>query len=257
MKDAYYFPHDSNARGDDKSIYIMRRHGVEGYGLYWLFIETMHESADGKLSKSMLPEYAYHWHVDDNTVIEFYNSAITCGLFVEDDENGEFFWSERVIRNKQLREEKRSNKSKAGIAGMQSRWGSDNAVITDDNSTITKHNKGKERKGKERKIKDKKHTARDADIEKLFELFWSKYPRRDAKVEAKKAFAKQFPYELSDEECTARLQNMGVRIGQLLAEKRERKHIPLPATFLNREDFSVEPEPIDTGEYEFVEVENG
>jgi hypothetical protein len=48
---------------------------------------------------------------------------------------------------------------------------------------------------------------------------------------------------------------MGRDRANLIAEKRPADKIPYPATFLNREDFSVEPEPIDTGEYEFVEVE--
>lgn len=93
------------------------------------------------------------------------------------------------------------------------------------------------------------------EIQRLFDSkFWPMYPRKVAKKEAFNAFKKHFPTSLSCDECNVIFQNMGRYLANLLAEKRPADKIPYPATFLNREDFSVEPEPIDTGEYEFVEV---
>lgn len=97
-----------------------------------------------------------------------------------------------------------------------------------------------------------------AQIEKAFnEQFWPQYPRKVAKREAFKAFEKLFPLKYTPDDCNRVLKNIGVYLANLKAEKRPIDKTPYPATFLNREDFSVEPEPIDTGEYEFVEVENG
>jgi len=97
-----------------------------------------------------------------------------------------------------------------------------------------------------------------AQIEKVFnEQFWPQYPRKVAKREAFRAFEKLFPLKYTPEDCNRVLKNIGVYLANLKAEKRPIDKTPYPATFLNREDFSVEPEPIDTGEYEFVEVENG
>ncbi len=33
LKKTYYFPHDQNARGDEKIINMLTEHGWEGYGL--------------------------------------------------------------------------------------------------------------------------------------------------------------------------------------------------------------------------------
>lgn len=149
MKDAYYFPHDSNARNDEKCMYIIGKYGLEGYGLYWVLIESMHEQNDGKLTCSLMSGLAFRWKVEITMLEQFYNDAITIGLFVTD---GDKFWSERVIRNKQLFEEKRQKRSEAGKLGMQKRWASNNAVITMDNTVITKYNKGKESKVKQSKV---------------------------------------------------------------------------------------------------------
>lgn len=151
QKDAYYFPHDSNARNDEKILFMRSKYKIEGYGLYWLFVEAMHEQNDGKLTCGLIDGLAENFNVDITLLKQFYNDAITCGLFVTDSKK---YWSERVIRNKQSFDEKKIKKSNAGKAGMLKRWGKNNTVITEDNTDITKHNKGKESKGKE--IKESK-----------------------------------------------------------------------------------------------------
>ena len=42
-KDAYYFPHDSNARQDVKILKLRIKHGWAGYGLYWGIIEALRD----------------------------------------------------------------------------------------------------------------------------------------------------------------------------------------------------------------------
>lgn len=134
-------------------MYIIGKYGLEGYGLYWVMIETMHDQNDGKLTVALIEGFSHRYNIDKDLLYQFYNDAITAELFVTD---GVKYWSERVIRNKRDFDEKKRNKSDAGKKGMESRWHKttgttafDNTVITDDNSQITKHNKGKERKGKE------------------------------------------------------------------------------------------------------------
>jgi hypothetical protein len=149
-QDTYYFSHDYNAVNDEKILYIRSRFGMRGYGLYWFFIEKMHESTDSKLTCFLLDMYGYQVNEDISFVYEFYQECIKIKLFVTDDEK---FWNERVLINKQEREEKRLIKSIAGKKGMENRWKNNN-VITEDNTILTKHNKGKEIKGKEIKEKD-------------------------------------------------------------------------------------------------------
>lgn len=147
-KDAYYFSHDSNAQNDEKLLHIVSKFGMAGYGLYWCWIEQMHESQDGKLTVKLIEGLSLRFRVDKELLLQFYNEAINIGLFLADDKK---YWSQRVLRNKDEFEEKRYKKSEAGKRGMLSRWGSHNTVITNDNTVITKHNKAKQSKAKKSK----------------------------------------------------------------------------------------------------------
>ena len=40
-KDAYYFSHDSNAKDDPKCMVLIDQLGLEGYGIFWVLIETL------------------------------------------------------------------------------------------------------------------------------------------------------------------------------------------------------------------------
>lgn len=147
-KDTYYFPHDFNAGSDEKILYLRSKFGMGAYGLYWVLIEIMHESSDSKLTCNLIDGIAYQINVDITFLKEFYNECIAIELFVTD---GVKYWSERVLRNKELLNEKRNLKSIAGKKGMENRW-KNKEVITNDNIVITEDNKGKESKVKESKV---------------------------------------------------------------------------------------------------------
>jgi hypothetical protein len=150
-KSALYFPHDYNAASDEKMAAYLSQVGIEGYGIYWMLIELMHQAPDGKLSKQFLKGIAYQIRADLNTLDRCYATAIECGLFTSDDEK---FWSDRVVRNKAELSEYRQKKSEAGRAGMQARYGKASTVITEPNSQITKTNKQNKTKQKESKVKE-------------------------------------------------------------------------------------------------------
>lgn len=151
-KDTLYFPHDYNARGDEKMSFYLSKFGAQGYGIYWILIEELHQAKDGKLTVKLLDGVAYANRVDITLLYDCYNTLITAGLLVTD---GEYYWSNRVQKNRQKLQESREKKSKAGKAGMQARYGNHNTVITESNSVITLPNKGKESKGKKRIKREK------------------------------------------------------------------------------------------------------
>jgi hypothetical protein len=139
-KKTFYFPHDFNARNDEKIVAVRLKYGMEGYGVYFAILERLGESSD-------------YIHVKDYNIISFDlrvgNSLVKSiiedfGLF-EFTEDGKHFYSvsfnERMKPLNDLRE-KRSN---AGKAGMEKRWKlkqTDNSVITvlskTDNKPVTK-----------------------------------------------------------------------------------------------------------------------
>lgn len=165
-KISYYFPHDYNAKDDERCSFLISKFGIAAYGLYWCFVEKMHQQADGKLTYALLDGLSQSFNTDLKLLNEFFDTAIEIGLFETD---GTFYWSNRVLRNKEEFAEKRQQKSIAGQIGMAKRWGTNvknNVVITDDNTVITKHNKVKESKVKENKESKVKDIELPAGIDK-------------------------------------------------------------------------------------------
>lgn len=146
MKDAYYFPHDANAHQDEKILFLRFKHQWEGVGLYWTWIEMMHDDTSGKLRVDFLEGIALSLNVDITLLKQVYNTLIESALFTEKDG---LYWSERVLRNKLDFENKRKQKSVAGQIGMARRWGKNNTVITDRITEITKESKVKKSKEEE------------------------------------------------------------------------------------------------------------
>jgi len=98
---SYYFQHDFNAANDEKILYLRSIYGMEGYGLYWYFIELMHQIQDSKLKCKLINGISYQLNIDIDKLLQFYNSCIDTELFVTD---GEFYWSQRVLENKEIDE---------------------------------------------------------------------------------------------------------------------------------------------------------
>lgn len=112
-----YFPHDSDARSDDKIIALRIKHKWEGYGLYWALIEKLRESKDYTL-KADYNVLAFDLRADAAILKSVINDF---GLFAFTD-NGECFYSESLnIRMKPL-DEKRAKLSDAGKRGNEKRW---------------------------------------------------------------------------------------------------------------------------------------
>ena len=154
-----------NAANDEKILYLRSKYGMEGYGLYWYFIELLHQSQDSKLRCKLINGIAYQINIDIDKLLQFYNTCIEAELFVTD---GEYYWSKRVLENKEIQEEKRNLKSCAGKKGMEKRWNSNSykSDITEDNTVITEHNKGKEKKGNEIKVNTKDIFINNIDLYK-------------------------------------------------------------------------------------------
>ena len=146
MKETYYFSHDYNARNDEKVMYLLSKYKWEGYGIYWLIIELLHEATNNRLNLSLLDGVAFRHNIDITLLQSVITTSVEIKLLYQD---GEEIGSNRVDKNILELNEFRTKKSNAGKAGMAKRWGYDNTVIT-------KHNKGKERKVKEMKVKESK-----------------------------------------------------------------------------------------------------
>lgn len=172
-KDAYYFSHDSNARNDEKIIAVRMKHGVEGYGAYFMILERLMESTN-------------YIHVKDYNTIAFdlrvSNTLIKSiiedfGLF-EFTEDGKHFYSDSFKRRMQPLDNLRKQRSLAGKKSAEKR-----ALLNKESTTVERplnEKATKERKGKESIIistnvdisKSEKQASRtQIDYKKLIEFF--------------------------------------------------------------------------------------
>lgn len=116
QKDAFYFPHDANANGDPKCVLLIEQLGMEGYGIFWVLVETLRNQPDYSYPLMLVPALARRY----NTTGEKMKAVITgYGLFQirEDD----FFYSDSLNRRMEIMEEKREKHKKAGLKSAEKR----------------------------------------------------------------------------------------------------------------------------------------
>jgi len=111
-KDAYYFPHDSNAKDDPKCVMLIEELQLEGYGIYWILIETLREQPDFKYPMKLIPALARRYFTTKEKM-----TAVIKGYDLFKIEEDEFFYSESLLRRMEIVNEKRE---KAKLAGKKS-----------------------------------------------------------------------------------------------------------------------------------------
>ena len=111
-KDAFYFPHDSNAKDDPKCIILIEELGVEGYGIFWILIETLRDQPRYRAELRIIPAIARRY----NTTTEKVKAVVSrYDLFVIEDDK--FFFSpsliERMLPLEKRREQARLARRKS------------------------------------------------------------------------------------------------------------------------------------------------
>lgn len=163
-KDTFYFSHDYNARNDEKIKRLIRKHGMQGYGVFWSIVEDLYNNANAL--RTDYEGIAYDLRSDSDLVASVVNDF---DLFIF---NGDYFGSNSV----QERLEQRNDKSAKARKSASYRWDNANAMQTQCDSNAKKERKGKEIKGKEIK-----------EINISFDIFWDLYDKKVGdKVKLKK-----------------------------------------------------------------------
>ena len=62
MKNNSWFSHDSNAKDDEKMMFLIEELGLEGYGIYWVLVEKLREEKGYKCSLKMIPILARRYN---------------------------------------------------------------------------------------------------------------------------------------------------------------------------------------------------
>jgi hypothetical protein len=131
-----YFSHDYNTRSDEKIKLLIRKFGMEGYGIYWSIVEDLYTNANAlRLDYDGI---AYDLHSDKETIKSIINDF---DLFYID---GDLFGSNSVKR----RLEERNEKSKKARKSAAFRWNKQqedaNALRTECECNAIKEKKSKE-----------------------------------------------------------------------------------------------------------------
>jgi len=149
MKDSFYFPHDFNARSDEKILNVRIKYGMEGYGIYFAILEKLRENTDYKCVKDY-NAIAFDLRVDASKIKDIVENF---GLFICADD-GSYFYSEsfnkRMIPLDNLREQRRN----AGLISAEKRLNSTTVQRPlKDNPTTVEKKSNKESKVNESKVK--------------------------------------------------------------------------------------------------------
>jgi len=119
---SYWFPHDTIAFSDMKIETLLSVYGAEGYGFYWIIIETLSMEEGYKLiisKKSTWAVLAKRTCSNPETIKEFVKECIDDFELFESD--GETFWSNSLNKRLAKRDVKtEQNRKKANI-----RWGNE------------------------------------------------------------------------------------------------------------------------------------
>ena len=113
---SYFFDHDYSARNDDKILEMRSVYKAEGYGIFWMILETMAENENGGVNTSLIGGLSLGYGVAKGWLSEFIKFCISIGLFVEKEG---FIYSNRMLSHKELM----SSYADFGRQGAEKRWG--------------------------------------------------------------------------------------------------------------------------------------
>lgn len=221
MKDTFYFPHDQNAHSDPKIMSVLMRVGLSGIWLYWVLIEILHEQEDGYITYDQFKDYVNWYCSRENeswTLVEqMLNIFFDLLLLVRTPDD--LVTSNRVIKNKSVRDEIAKKRSDAGKASAQAKQQS-----TSVQQNSNKGQQGKERKGKEIKEKETE-TQVPVRVFSFLSDFWEPYPKKTNQLLSEDLFAQLTPTES---------QELSVALPQFLAywQGIDVKFVPAPDKFL-------------------------
>ena len=136
MKETFYFPHDYNAMQDEKIKMLIRKHGMEGYGIFWGIVEMLYNNANAL--RTDYEGIAYDMRTNSDKIESIINDF---ELFVVD---GDLFGSESIER----RLNERKEKSRKAKESANYRWKNANALRMHSECNAIKEKKEKEKKEK-------------------------------------------------------------------------------------------------------------
>ena len=156
-----YFPHDSNARNDERLVNVRMKHGPAGYGVYFMLVERLREDQE-YMSVVDYNLIAYDLRIDASLAKSIIRDF---GLFAftVDPERGECFYSESLRQRMARKDEITAKRKAASALGVSVRQENrektktteiSNQMVAEMQPNGVPNGSGKRTKGKESKVKE-------------------------------------------------------------------------------------------------------
>jgi hypothetical protein len=185
MKDAFYFPHFSNARTDRKIKRLIKALGIEGYGIYFMLLEVLREQTEFRYPISDIDLLADEF---GTSVPKIEATIKLFGLFEIDEE--EMFFSLNLIKYLEPMFKAKEQRSIAGKASAEARRqkllaeSNENERPFNDRSTDDEHTVNEIQQKKRNDTKEKNTYSEE------FEIAWEMYKRKGNKKPSMKQWDK-------------------------------------------------------------------
>jgi hypothetical protein len=241
-KDAYYFPHFSNARHDRKLKRVRKELGVEGYGIYFMLLEVLRDQEEFKYPIEDLDLLADEFGTSEQKV-----RTVICNYQLFQVDERENFFSLKFVKYLQPYLDNKHRNRINGIKGNLVRYNYLTKEEADSMSDmelleLNDHRKqlimlpsneviggdsGGEQPSDRKESKEKKRNNKK-DIDDFFESCWINYPRKEGKgkisnTKKQEAFELGYQFEI----CIARYN------AKIKKDKTEPKYIMQGSTFWN------------------------
>lgn len=135
---SFYFPHDYNARNDERLLMLRSEHGLESYAVFWMILESMASASTGEINRVAIGGLSIGYGVAKDRLTAIIDYCITIGLFKERQDGA--IYSTRMKAHLAHRQVLKD----AGKRGAEKRWSQ---------SQKNSHPNAKERREEERKGK--------------------------------------------------------------------------------------------------------
>ncbi|OMF01206.1 hypothetical protein BK124_00570 [Paenibacillus amylolyticus] len=196
-----YFPHDTDAVGDDKVEAMMALYGNDGYAFYFILLERIYRSANGELDVSnftIRTNLIKKLGISQEQFHPMLEAAFEIGMF-----------DRKIYETRQCITSNGVKKRHSEVEKMRDKWrskkdkdgenSSDSGENTGENGVISGDNESREEfspeKSAQRKVKESKSSKNnknirtnspdsesdDSDYSDDFKQFWLVYPRKTGK----------------------------------------------------------------------------
>lgn len=188
-KETCYFSHDANAKDDFKIMLLIEELGLEGYGIFWVLIETLREQQNYKYPLKLLSVLARKYNT---TLAKLEVVVRNYHLFeIEDDC---FFYSRSLNRRMEVMHKaieqrkiagqisaiKRKKKQEEQLKQLQMNLSESDSTKRPLNECLTSAQQIKENKIKEKEKKEKKRSVEE-DIKFLSSLRFDQIKNKSLK----------------------------------------------------------------------------